>query len=253
VKISAAIITYQAGPLLDRCLATLDFCDEVVVLDQHSTDETAAICQRHGVRLEQTEWLGFGKTKQKAVDLCRNRWVLSIDSDEQVTPELREAIMALPDQPVPAAFMVNRLSRFLGSWIHHCGWHPDWIVRLFDRERAAFDGKPVHESIEVEGSIDRLGGLLHHEAYETMPQYIAKLDRYTTAAAEDLHARGRRIGPAGAVLRSQVAFWRMWILQGGILDGWVGTALCLSSSFSVLSKYTKLWRLAGAPSSDKKP
>ena len=242
MKVSAAIITHDSGPALDRCLATLEFCDEVLVLDQHSTDETAAVCARHGARLEQTEWLGFGPTKQKAADLCRNRWVLSIDSDELVTPELRAAILALPDQPEPAAFAVNRLSRFLGHWIRHGGWHPDWIVRLFDRDRAGFDSKPVHEAIHTEGVVGRLDGLLHHDAYESMEQYIAKLDRYTTAAAAELHEQGRRCGPADAVLRAQAAFWRMWILQGGILDGWAGTVLCNCSAFYVLSKYVKLWR-----------
>ena len=240
--VSAAIITRDTGPALDRCLATLDFCDEILVLDQQSTDQTAAICARHGARLEQTEWLGFGPTKQKAVDLCRNRWVLSIDSDELVTPELRAAILALPDQPDPAAFAVNRLSRFLGHWVRHGGWHPDWIVRLFDRERGGFDSKPVHEAIHTEGAVARLDGLLHHDAYQSLEQYIAKLDRYTTAAADELHEQGRRCGPAGAVLRSQAAFWRMWLLQGGILDGWVGTVLCNCSAFYVLSKYVKLWR-----------
>ena len=243
MKVSAAIITHDNAAALDRCLATLAWCEEILVLDQHSTDQTADVCARHGARLEQTEWLGFGPTKQKAADLCRNRWVLSIDSDERVTPELRDAIAALPDEPEAAAFAINRLSRFLGQWIRHCGWHPDWIVRLFDRERAGFDGKLVHEAIEARGPVARLGGLLHHDAYESMEQYIAKLDRYTTAAAEELHAQGRRCGPAGAVVRAQATFWRMWILQGGILDGWAGTMLCHSSAFYVLSKYAKLWRL----------
>lgn len=243
MKISAAIITRQDAPALDRCLASLGFCAEIVVLDQQSTDDTAAVCARHGARLEQTDWLGFGPTKQRAVDLCSERWVLSIDTDEVVTPELAAAITALPDQPAEAAFTVNRLSRFLGHWVRHGGWHPDHVVRLFDRQRAAFDDRPVHESIQVRGAIGRLPGLLHHHTYDTMEQYIAKLDRYTTAAAEDLHARGRRASLATAAVRSQAAFWRMWILQGGIRDGWAGTVLCQASAFYVLSKYVKLWRL----------
>jgi len=243
VKVSAAIITRNAGPQLDRCLASLDFCDEVVVLDQHSTDDTAAVCARHGARLEQTEWLGFGPTKQKAAQLCRNRWVLSIDTDEEVTAELRQAILALPDQPAAAAYAVNRLSRFLGRWIRHAGWHPDWVVRLFDRERAAFDDRPVHEAIHAEGPVDRLPGLLHHDAYANLEQYLAKLDRYTTTAAADLHAQGRRCGPAAAVVRAHATFWRMWLLQGGVRDGWAGTVLCHCSAFYVLCKYLKLWRL----------
>ena len=107
MKISAAIITLEAAADLDRCLASLSFADEIIVLDQGSSDGTAEVCARHGAVLHQTEWLGFGPTKQKAAGLCQNRWVLSIDSDEEVTPELRAAIEALPDQPDQAAFAVN--------------------------------------------------------------------------------------------------------------------------------------------------
>ncbi len=244
MKISVAVITLNASSELDRCLASVAFADQIVVLDQNSTDETAAVCQRHGAELHQTTWLGFGSTKNKAVSLCRNSWVLSVDTDEVVTPELRRAIENLPDEPPAAAFTVNRLSRFLGSWIYHCGWHPEHVVRLFDSRRAGFNDKPVHESIETNETIDRLPGLLHHYTYESMEQYIEKLNRYTTLAADEMFAGGRRVSLPTAVLRSHSAFWRMWILQRGILDGWPGFVLCLSSSFYVLSKYTKLWRMA---------
>ena len=243
MKISAAIITLDAAGDLDRCLESLSFADEFVVLDQGSRDGTAEVCARHGAVVHQTEWLGFGPTKQKAVGLCRNRWVLSIDSDEQVTPELQAAIETLPDQPDEAAFMVNRLSRFLGKWIRHCGWHPEYVTRLFDRNRAGFNDKPVHESIIAEGDVGRLDGLLRHYTYETMEQYIDKLNRYTSLAAEEMHLAGRSTSLLGAVIRAKVAFLRMWLVKGGILDGLPGTVLCLASSFYVLSKYTKLWRM----------
>lgn len=243
MKISAAIITHQAGPQFERCLASLAFCDEILVVVQASDEETAAACVRHGARLEQTEWLGFGRTKQRAADLCRNRWILSIDSDEEVTPELRAAIGVLPDEPPAAAFAINRLSTFLGRRIRHCGWHPDWVVRLFDRQRAGFDTRAVHEAVHARGPVLRLQGLLAHEPYATMEQYIAKLDRYTTVAAAELAAQGRRSSPLGAILRAHAAFWRMWVLQKGFCDGWAGTVLCHCSAFYVLSKYLKLWRL----------
>lgn len=243
MKVSVAIITRDAAADLDRCLASLGFADEVVVLDQGSGDDTAAVCARHGAALHQTAWLGFGPTKARAVSLCHNRWVLSVDSDEEVTAELAAAVLALADEPAEAAFTVNRLSRFLGGWIRHGGWHPEHVVRLFDRERAGFDDKPVHESVQVRGAVGRLPGLLRHYTYETMEQYIAKLDRYTSLAAAELHASGRRASLPGAALRAQTAFWRMWLLQGGLLDGGRGTVLCLASSFYVLSKYVKLWQL----------
>jgi len=243
VKISVAIITKDAAPELARCLASVTFADEIVVVDQGSTDDTAAVCAQHGATLHQSPWLGFGPTKQKAVLLCRNRWVLSIDSDEEVTTELQAAITALPDDPPEAAFAVNRLSRFLGKWIRHCGWHPEYVVRLFDRERAGFNDKPVHEAVETEGTVGRLSGLMMHYTYETMDQYIGKLNRYTTLAAEQLHAEGRTVSLWRALVRAKAAFLRMYFLQGGILDGWVGLVLCWSSGFSVLAKYVKLWRM----------
>ncbi|PJA75179.1 LPS biosynthesis protein [bacterium CG_4_9_14_3_um_filter_65_15] len=243
MKVSAAIITREAAVDLDRCLASLDFVDEIVVLDQHSADDTAAVCARHGARLHQTEWFGFGPTKQKAVSLCRNDWVLSIDSDEEVDAGLREAIAGLPEAPGFAAYRVNRLSRFLGKWIRHCGWYPDPVVRLFDRRHAEFNERPVHEEVVVSGSCGRLEGHLLHYAYSDMEQYLAKLNRYTTLAAEQMHADGRRSGLAEAVARSVTGFWRMYLLQAGILDGAHGLVLCTASSFSILTKYVKLWRL----------
>jgi (heptosyl)LPS beta-1,4-glucosyltransferase len=243
LKISVAIITLDAAVELDRCLASVSFADEIVVLDQGSGDHTAEVCARHGASLHQSEWLGFGPTKQKAVTLCRNRWVLSIDSDEEVSPELKAAIEALDDQPAEAAFAVNRLSRFLGKWIRHCGWHPEYVTRLFDSQQAAFNDKHVHESVVTAGTVGRLDGLMLHYTYETMEQYIDKLNRYTTLAAEEMHAAGRSAHLVSAVVRAKIAFLRMWLLKGGILDGWAGTVLCMASSFSVLSKYTKLWRM----------
>ncbi len=243
MKISAAIITLNAAGDLDRCLASLDFVDEIVVLDQGSADGTDEVCRRRGAVLHQSGWLGFGPTKQKAVSLCRNDWVLSIDSDEEVTPELREAILALPDDPQPVAYTFNRISRFLGRWIRHCGWHPEHVVRLFDRRRARFNDLPVHESVEATGPVAALPGLLRHYTYGTMEQYLEKLNRYTTLAAEQLQREGRTCGPGAAVIRGQAAFWRMYLLQRGFLDGGYGLILCLASGFSVFVKYVKLWRL----------
>lgn len=245
MRISAAVITHNAVDAgLERCLGSLSGIDEIVVLDQASDDGTVELCERFGARVVRGEWRGFGRTKAAAVAQARNRWVLSIDADEELTPELKAAILALGDDPPCAAYAVNRLSRFLGRWIRHCGWHPDWVVRLFDKERARFNDKPVHESVETNGPVGRLPGLLRHYTYETMDQYVARLNRYTTLAAEEATAVGRRASLPGAVARSKGAFLRMYVLRLGFLDGWHGLVLCLCSAFYVLTKYVKIWRAA---------
>lgn len=253
MKVSASLITRDAAAHLDRCLAALAWCDEIVVLDQGSTDGTREICARHGVRLVDGEWRGYGPTKAACVQACRNRWVLSVDADEAVDDALRAAIAGLPEDPGPAAYRVDRRSRFLGRWIRHCGWSPDRIVRLFDRERAGFDDAPVHERVVVRGPVADLPGLLRHHAYDSLEQYLAKLDRYTTLGAADAVARGRRSSPWDAALRAKLTFLRTFVLRRGFLDGPHGFALCSLMAFQTLTKYLKIWhagRRAGAGSDD---
>lgn len=253
MKVSASLITRDAAAHLDRCLAALAWCDEVVVLDQGSTDGTREICARHGVRLVDGEWRGYGPTKAACVAACRNRWILSVDADEVVDETLRDAVLALPDAPPEAAFRVDRRSRFLGRWIRHCGWSPDRIVRLFDRERAGFDDAPVHESVVTDGPVGDLPGLLRHYAYDSLEQYLAKLDRYSTLGADAAAARGRRATPLEAALRAKVTFLRTFLLRRGFLDGAHGFALCSLMAFQTLAKYLKIWhagRRAGLGSDD---
>ena len=247
MKVSAVLITRDAAAHLDRCLASLAWCDEIVVLDQQSGDGTLEICARHGARIVQGEWLGFGPMKAAAVALASNRWVLSIDADEEVTPELRDAIVALPDAPAPAAFRVNRLSRFLGRWIRHCGWHPDRIVRLFDRDRAGFNDAAVHEAVETDGAVVDLAGLLLHRTYDDFGQFLRKQDHYTTLGAESAAAAGRHSSLLGAVIRAKFMFLRTYILQAGFLDGWHGLVLCCGMSVSTLMKYVKIWQAGRGP------
>jgi glycosyltransferase involved in cell wall biosynthesis len=243
VRISAAIITHNAVEAgLERCLASLSGIDEIVVLDQGSDDGTVALCERFGARVVHGEWLGFGRTKAAAVAQTTNRWVLSIDADEELTPELRASLFALGDEPPCCAYAANRLARFLGRWIRHCGWHPEWVVRLFDKERAGFNDKPVHESIEARGPVGRLDGLLRHYTYESMESYIARLNRYTTMGAQQAVAAGRRASLPGAVWRAKATFLHMYLIKGGFLDGGHGLVLCLCSAYAVLAKYVKIWR-----------
>ena len=247
MRVSAVLITHDAAAHLDRCLTSLAWCAEIVVLDQQSSDGTLEICARHGARVEQGEWLGFGRTKAAAAALATNRWILSIDSDEEVSEELRDAVMALPDEVDPAAYRVNRLSRFLGRWIRHCGWHSDRIVRLFDRDRAGFNEATVHEAIETGGEVADLPGLLLHRTYDDFGQFMRKQDHYTTLGAAGAVAAGRQTSLLGAVVRAKFMFFRTYVLQAGFLDGWHGLVLCCGMAVSTLMKYVKIWQAGRGP------
>ncbi len=246
MKPTAVLITRNAADTLEGCLVSLDFVEEIVVLDHGSTDDTREICVRHGARVIEAEWAGFGAAKRAAAAAASTRWVLSIDADEVVTPELRAAVLALPDEPGPAAYAVNRLSRFLGRWMRHSGWHPDWVVRLFDRERAGFDDRLVHESVQADGPVARLDGLLLHHAYDDLHQWVEKQNRYSTLAAEQAAAAGAGGSLARAVLRGQLAFLRTYVLRSGWRDGAHGLALCLLTGGATFLKHLKIWRATRA-------
>ncbi len=250
--VSACLITRDPGPVLETCLQSLSFADEIVVLDHGSGDDTLALCERFGARILTAPWEGFGPAKRRVVAAARNRWVLSVDADEEVTPELAAAIAALPDDPPHPAYAVNRLSRFLGRWIRHGGWHPEWIVRLFDRERAGFDDRRVHESVVVRGSTGRLDGLLLHRTYDSLDQWLTKQDRYARLAAEEAVAAGRRVHAWDGPLHAWHAFWRAWLWQRGFLDGPHGLLLSSLRAWSVLWKYARIWEATSRSGGSRK-
>jgi len=241
MKMSACLITRDAAATLDVCLASLDFVDEIVVLDHGSTDETREICTQYGARIISCEFTGFGAAKAAVTAAANNHWVLSIDADEEVTPELRAALVALPETPATAAFAVNRLPRFLGRWMRHSGWHPDWVVRLFDRDRAGFNDLKVHESVVTDGPVARLDGMLLHYAYEDLHQWVEKQNRYSSLAAAEAAATGRRGSVVRAIVRGHLAFLRTYILKQGWRDGVHGLALCLLTGGATFVKHLKIW------------
>jgi glycosyltransferase involved in cell wall biosynthesis len=243
VKISVCIITLNAAATLDQCLASVEFADQIIVRDHGSIDATLEICRQHGARVITGPWEGFGHAKAQTVAKAENRWVLSLDADEVVTPELAAAIQALPEDGEVAAYEINRLSSFLGRWIRHCGWHPDWIIRLFDTEKAAFNQKTVHEGVETQGPIVRLDGLLKHYTYQSLEQYINKMNHYTTLGAQEAFDAGKRSNPISALIRAKLRLIRVFALQKGWMDGVHGVLLCVVIAVSVFVKYVKIWQL----------
>ena len=242
LPLSLVIIARDAAHELSDCLASAAFAADAVVVESGSTDDTAAVAARCGARVIEHAWEGFGPQKNFAVGQASHDWVLCLDVDERVTPELAAAIAALfaAGPPAAAAYSIARRNRFLGRWLAHGEGYPDWNIRLFDRRRARWSDDLVHEKVVADGTAARVDGDLLHASAESIDAYIAKQNRYTTVQAEQMHARGERAS-AGQLVFSPVArFLRFYVFRLGFLDGLAGFAHIAIGAFASFLKYAKL-------------
>ena len=246
MRISAIVITKNAERTLRRCLESVAWADETIVVDCGSTDRTLDICRDLSVRIHETpDWPGFGPQKNRALDLAAGDWVFSIDADEWVTPELRAAIeRTLVDASDKAAFAIPRRSSFCGRFMHHSGWWPDYVVRLFRRDRARFSEDNTHERLIVNGPTDKLKEALMHEAITDLDQMLAKMNAYSTNTALMLHQRGKRASLFTALLHGGWAFIRTYFLRLGFLDGREGFMLAVANAEGSYYRYLKLMLLS---------
>lgn len=237
-RISAILITLDEATDLPDCLASLAFCDEIVVVDGGSTDGTAAIAEAAGARVVITpDWPGFGPQKQRALDLATGDWILSIDADERVTPELRAEILAAVASGAADGWRVNRLSSFLGRFMRHGGWHPDRILRLARRDRARFSPDRVHERLLVDGTVADLSAVLLHHSYRSIDEVLEKQRRYAIASAAARRAAGRRGGIGPAFGHALFGFVRLYILKAGFLDGGHGFVAAVAKAQETFWRY----------------
>ena len=238
---SLCVITRDAAGQLAECLASAPFAGEIVVIDSGSSDDTVEIARRCGATVVVQPWLGFGPQKNFAVARATHDWVLCLDADERITPELGASIRtALAATPEAAAFAVARRNRFLGRWLRHGEGYPDWIVRLFDRRRARWTDDPVHENVAVEGPVARLSGDLLHASAESLDAYVAKQNRYTSLQAAAMRARGERAGTLRLVASPLARFLRFYVVRLGFLDGVPGFVHIAIGCFGSFMKYAKL-------------
>ncbi|NJD26116.1 MAG: glycosyltransferase family 2 protein [Betaproteobacteria bacterium] len=240
---SVAIITLNAAGQLAACLDSVRFADEVVVVDSGSSDNTVALASAAGARVIHQDWLGFGAQKQFAVEAAAHDWVLCLDADERVTPELRTAIEMALNAPSTAAFRFARRNRFLGRYLRHGEGYPDWSLRLFDRRRGRWSDDTVHEKVIAEGSVATLPGDLLHDSAETLAAYLAKQNRYTTLAAEMAVAAGKRAGLARIAFSPLVRFVKFYIIRQGFRDGLPGFVHIVIGCFNSFCKYAKMREL----------
>ncbi|OGA09833.1 MAG: benzoate transporter [Betaproteobacteria bacterium RIFCSPLOWO2_02_FULL_65_20] len=247
MPLSVAIITHNAGALLEACLKSVSFADEIVVVDSDSTDGTVELAQRLGARVVHKEWLGFGPQKQFAVGAAAHDWVLCLDADERVSEVLRVAILAELRAPRAAVYAMPRCNRFLGRWLRHGEGYPDWSVRLFDRRQARWSDDPVHEKVIAAAPAQRLAGDLLHDSAQTLDAYLEKQNRYTSLQARTLNAQGRRAGAWHLVLAPLARFIKFYVLRLGFLDGVPGLVHVCIGCMNSFNKYAKLIALQRPP------
>lgn len=245
MSVSVVVITKNEAGAIERCLRSVDWADEVIVLDCGSTDRTVEISQKLGARVSVIEdWPGFGPQKNRALEQATGDWVLSLDADEWVTPDLRDEIMNVISSPDGAlAFRFPRLSSFCGQFMRHSGWWPDYVTRLFRRGAARFSDDVVHERVIVEGKVGTLREPIMHETYVDLDEMLQKMNSYSSLTAQKMRHGGRKAGLAGAVLRGLWAFIRTYFLRGGILDGREGFMLAVAIGEGTYYRYAKLMLL----------
>lgn len=244
-RLSVVIIAFNEEANIRRCLESVKWADEIVLVDSASTDQTLEIAGEYGVIVHRPDWRGFGPAKREGVAKANGDWILSIDADEEVTPELAKEIRAAVEAEAGlSGFAMPRRTQFLGRWIYHCGWYPDPVLRLFRKADGNFDEAPVHERVVLKGSVGRLKYDLLHYSYPTLDSYFTKFNRYTTLAAEAAFERGRRAGAWDITVRPLACFLKHYFLKRGFLDGLEGLIISVLSSCHVLTKYAKLRDLA---------
>ena len=242
MTLSVIIITRDEATVIARCLESVAWADEIIVLDSESTDDTADIARRLNAKVTTTaDWPGYGPQKNRAIELASGDWVLSLDADEWVTPQLRSELEhAMKNAPGnQTAFKVPRLSSYCGRFMRHSGWWPDYVTRLFRRGAARFSDDLVHERLIVDGSVGKLSESLFHEAIVNLEDALEKMNAYSTAGAAMHLKRGETTSLASAVAHGAWTFVRSYFLRGGFLDGREGFMLAVSNAEGAYYRYLK--------------
>ena len=243
MPLSAVIITHNAARQLAGCLESVAFCNEVLVVDSGSTDDTVALAKAHGARVIEQPWLGYGPQKHFAVQQAAYDWVLCLDADERISPVLRAGIEAALHVPQARVFEMARCNRFMGRWLRHGEGYPDWSMRLFDRRAARWSDDPVHEKVLTSEKPARLAGDLLHDSAETLALYLDKQNRYTSLQAEKLFAEGKKASGLLLLASPLARFLKFYLFRLGFLDGRQGLVHVCIGCMNSFNKQAKLLAL----------
>ena len=248
-------LTLNEAHNIGPCLESVRWADEILVIDSGSTDETVALARGYTQHIYTIAWEGYGAARNFALGKATGQWILWLDADERVTPELAGEIrQVLQEDPAGIdGYSIARRAYFLGRWIRHSGWYPGRVTRLFRRGKGSFSETRVHEQLHIEGTVVQTKYELLHLTDPDLAHYMLKFNRYTTLAAQDMAASGRQFTLWDVTVRPVFQFIKMYLLRGGILDGREGLFLAVLSSAYVFTKYAKLWELTKGRSHGERP
>ena len=240
--VSAIVIACNNERIIARCIESLGWADEIVVIDSGSTDRTPEICRSLGARVHVTDdWPGHGPQKNRALERATGDWVLSVDSDEWITPALRDEILSTTGRTDACeGYAMPRRSSFCGREMRHSGWWPDYVVRLFRRGRGRFTDDHTHERLVVDGKVERLHEPIMHEAIVDLDQMLGKMNAYSTSSARMRLDRDVRAGVLVAIGHGAWTFFRTYVLRAGFLDGREGFMLAVANAGGSYYRYLKL-------------
>lgn len=250
MPLTVTVITRNESANIAAALESVRWADEIIVVDAESDDDTVTIARRFTDRVIVRPWPGYVAQKNFAAAEARHDWILSLDADERVSPELAGEIRTLLAGPADAAgYRIPRVTFHCGRWIRSTDWYPDYQLRLYDRRRASWQGRYVHESVRAAGPIGRLRNELQHYAYRDIAHHVQTMDRYTTLAARQMFEEGRRASWIDILIVPRLTFFRNYILRGGFRDGMAGLVISSMNAYYVGLKFAKLWELCSPSTS----
>jgi len=236
--LSVTVITKNEAGNIEDCLRSVAWAQEIVVLDQFSTDGTAEAAERLGARVYQEPWKGFARQKNSALEKTTGDWVLSLDADERITLPLKEEIEeTVGGKDACSGYFIARKNFFSGRWVRHGGWYPDYCLRLFKKGAGRFEDRAVHEKVVVKGATGYLRNPLEHYTYRSVADYLIRMERYSRLAALEIQGAKRPALWSALTLRPAFTFFNMYLLRGGFLDGKKGLFLAASYAYYTFLKY----------------
>ncbi len=247
--VSVTIITFNEEKAIAACLKSVAWADEIIVVDSGSSDRTEEICRSFpNVRFMHQDWLGYGPQKNFALAQAAHQWILSLDADETVTPELRDEILQKRhNSPRYAGYRIGRKNLYRGQWVRHSGWWPDDIIRFFNKDAGRFNNRLVHESVEIEGPIGSFSGTIEHRSFHGPEDFLEKARRYAIPGAVQMHSAGKKGSAPRATIKALATFIKSYLLKRGFLDGRVGLLIAVSGAVGVFYRVIKLAELNEEP------